>query len=468
MSEARTPLLGLCPIGKFVFSNEDAVRYKEALQARLTEWGVRYVDLEGVLEHGLIRDQAHVDIAVAHLREAGVSCLFVPHCNFGTEGAVGMIGRKLGVPVLLWGPRDEAPLPDGTRYRDTLCGMFASSKVLHKLDVPFSYIENCRLDDPPLRQGVERFLGAVNAAEPLRTGMRIGHIGQRIDFFWTTIINESELLERFHVEVLPLDMVRFIDAVLDRAKQGWNQYEKEAAECRAKFDIQNWDDDDTPLINNLALRDQMLAMREEHGLDAFALESFPSLPAALGGIQSLGTSMVSDECPVGGESDICGAISNVLIERANLNRGPAWLADLTVRHPEDDNGILLWHGAAPLSMRAPEATVRLAKHWILPSPLSGMGHFALKQGPITVARFDGDRGEYRLAVGQGRSMNGPDTLNNYVWMKVDDWPRWERTLMQGPFIHHAAMLYAHCADALVEACRFVPGLEPVRLDRASD
>ena len=95
-----------------------------------------------------------------------------------------------------------------------------------------------------------------------------------------------------------------------------------------------------------------------------------------------------------------------------------------------------------------------------------MTHFPLREGPITIARFDGDRGEYQLAVGQGESMDGPDTQNNYVWMKVDDWPHWERTLIQGPWIHHTAMGYGHCAAALVDACRFVPGLEAVRLDRA--
>ena len=130
----RKPLLGLCPIGKFVFSNADAVRYKNLLQQRLAEWSVRTVDLEGVLEDGLVKDQSHVDVAVEHFRRAGVDALFMPHCNFGTEGAVGMIAKRLGVPTLLWGPRDEAPLPDGTRLRDTLCGLFASSKVLHKLD----------------------------------------------------------------------------------------------------------------------------------------------------------------------------------------------------------------------------------------------------------------------------------------------------------------------------------------------
>jgi L-fucose isomerase-like protein len=460
----KGPLLGLCPIGKFVFSHEDAVRCKTGLQARLRQWGVRFVDLEGVLPDGLVRDQAHVEPAVRHFQAAGIEALFVPHCNFGTEGAVGMIARKLGVPALLWGPRDEAPRPDGTRLRDTLCGTLASSKVLGKLGVPFSYVENCRLDDPPLRQGLESFLRAAHAANALRRGLRIGQIGQRIDFFWTTIVNESELLERFRVEVRPLDMVEFIRAARDRAERGRSGYEREAAALRREWVVEGFADDG-PLVNILAVRDQMLALIAEHGLEALAVQDFNSLMDSMGAYCVLANGMVSETCAVACESDIHGAVSAVLLRRAALDARPVFLADVTVRHPENDNAVLLWHAGAPPSMRHPEARVRLGTHWILPSPLAGMPHFRLQDGPITIARFDGDGGSYQLAVGQGRSTAGPETLNNYVWMEVDDWPRWERALIAGPFIHHTAMAYQHLGDALVEACRYIPGLEPVRLDR---
>ena len=125
--------LGLAPIGKFVFSHEDALRYKNRIEDKLKKWGLSYVNLDDVLKDGVVRSQADVDPVVAHFKKTGVEAVFMPHCNFGTEGAVGMIGAKMGLPVLLWGPRDEMPLPDGTRLRDTLCGLFASSKVLRKL-----------------------------------------------------------------------------------------------------------------------------------------------------------------------------------------------------------------------------------------------------------------------------------------------------------------------------------------------
>lgn len=463
-SRERAPLMGLCPIGKFVFSNEDAIKQKTLLQQKLRSWNVRFVDLEGVLEDGLVKDQKQVGPVVEHFRKAQVDCLFMPHCNFGTEGAVGMIARELGVPVLLWGPRDEAPLPDGTRLRDSLCGLFASSKVLHKLGIPFTYIENCRLEDAALKEGVDCFLRAANVAGVFRKGPRIGMLGQRIDFFWNTIINESELLERFRVEVLPLDMVTFIAKAKKRAVQDARRYEVETKELSRTIAIEGYPDAKT-FHNVLAVRDEMLALAGEHGLAGLAVQDFMSLVDAMGTYCFFANSLVAEELAVGEETDIHGVISGILLNRVAFDSTPSFLTEYTVRHPENDNGVLLWHVGAPPSLCHPSDRIRLGHHWILKSPLAGMPHFRLKDGPLTVLRFDGDHGDYRLAVGEGHTVDGPHTLNNYAWMEVDDWPRWEKTLMESPFIHHTAMLYGHHGKALVEACKYIPGLTPVCLNR---
>ena len=51
------------------------------------------------------------------LRQKKIDGLFLPHCNFGTEYECARLAKELGVPVLLWGPLDERPEPDGTRLR---------------------------------------------------------------------------------------------------------------------------------------------------------------------------------------------------------------------------------------------------------------------------------------------------------------------------------------------------------------
>ena len=90
----RQMLLGLCPIGKFVFSHEDAMRVKGEIQERLRRWQVSWVDLEGVLPDGMVRDQKHVEPAVWYFQDKRIDALFIPHCNFGTEGAAAMIAKQ--------------------------------------------------------------------------------------------------------------------------------------------------------------------------------------------------------------------------------------------------------------------------------------------------------------------------------------------------------------------------------------
>ena len=456
--------LAYCPIGKFVFSHSEALRYKLALHEMLERLNIPFCSLEGVLPDGIVRSQSDVNTVVEHFRKENVQGVFMPHCNFGTEGAVGHIASKLGVPVLLWGPRDEAPLADGTRLRDSLCGLLASSGVLRKLGIPFTYIENCEIIDPKLEKGILDFAGAINVADVFRRGIKIAHIGQRIDFFWSTIINESELLSRFNVEIQPVDMVEFIKSAKSRACSNRSLYMDELAGLRKDIDIEGFDTDE-PLLNILAVRDEMLSIAEGLGVEGLAIQDFMSLVDEMGAYCFYSNSAVSDRYAVGCESDIHGAISCVIANRVAMGNSASFLADMTIRHPERDNGVLVWHAGAPLSMQHPDSRVRLGHHWILPSPLSGMPHFRLKDGPLTLLRFDAANGDYLLAAGEAESTDGPYTQNNYVWAEVNDWPTWERQLIDGPFIHHMAMVYGHYADALNEACKYIPGLKSVQLGK---
>ncbi len=359
--------MGLCPIGKFVFSNQDAIRVKNEIKAKFIALKIEFLDIDNIIPDGLVKDQSQVPIVDEHFKKADIDCLFIPHCNFGTEGAAGMIAKKLAVPTLLWGPRDESPLPDGTRLRDTLCGMFATSKVLHKLNVPFTYIENCRLDELQFDRGLDMFLRAAAAANVFRKGIKIGQIGQRIDFFWTTIVNESELLERFNIEILPIDMVEFIRNVRDMVAKNNGHYKKQVSEVRSYFEIKDVTDQSLSFI--CAMRDHILELAKKYELDGFAIQDFMSLVDEAGAYCFLANSMVGEDIAISCESDIHGAISSILLQKVSLTNAPVFLTDVTVRHPDDDNGVLLWHAGAPLSIKHPQSQVRLGHHWILPSPL---------------------------------------------------------------------------------------------------
>ena len=136
------------------------------------------------------------------------------HANFGTEYVCARLARELGLPVLLWGPRDERPEPDGTRLRDSQCGLFATGKVLRRFQVPFTYMTNCRLTDPEFERGVWDFLAVCNVVKTFSI-TRILQMATRPFDFWSTMCNEGELLEKFNIQLSPIPMTELVQAVRD-------------------------------------------------------------------------------------------------------------------------------------------------------------------------------------------------------------------------------------------------------------
>jgi L-fucose isomerase-like protein len=112
-------LIGYTPTRRRIFSAEDALKYKKLIADKMTALNVEFIDIEDINEEGLLRCAEDVDAVVDKFKAAKVDALFIPHCNFGSEHSCAKVAKELNVPVLLWGPRDEAPLEDGSRLRDT-------------------------------------------------------------------------------------------------------------------------------------------------------------------------------------------------------------------------------------------------------------------------------------------------------------------------------------------------------------
>ena len=340
MANHKTPILGLCPIGKFVFSHEDASRFKGLIRQRLDRWQVRDVNLERVLPDGMVRDQKHVAPVVRHFQQQGIDALFIPHCNFGTEGAAAMIAKQCGVPTLLWGPRDEAPWK-------TAAARFALRHAGHQR----------RAQHPPravqlyrklpyrraaVRAGRCRFLRAAAVVKTVKT-MKIGQIGQRIDFFWSTIVNEAEMRERFGIQVLPIDAVNLIRSIRSRVSAERGKYQEELAQFRKWISFNHFTDEDG-ILASLAFRDLVVEIAQRENLNGLCFQTFDSFPAEFRASMCFGCSLIDDAgYPVAPESDLQGAISSVILEAAGGTDEPSFLPDITIRHPANDNAVLLWH-----------------------------------------------------------------------------------------------------------------------------
>ncbi len=207
--------LGYAPTRRSIFSAPDAVKYRGLTRQRLEELGVEFVDIDDINEEGLLYDENDRLKIVEKFKREKIDGLFLPHCNFGTEYLCARLAKDMNVPVLLWGPLDERPEPNGVRLRDTQCGLFATGKVLRRFQVPFTYMTNCRLSDPVFERGIRDFLAVCNIVKTFRN-IRILQIAPRPYDFWTTMCNEGELLEKFNIQLAPIPMPELMDAVKAR------------------------------------------------------------------------------------------------------------------------------------------------------------------------------------------------------------------------------------------------------------
>ena len=450
--------LGYMPTKRRFFSGEDAFKYKGMIRAAIGKItsDVEIVDLEGLNDTGLLATIGEAEVAAKRFVAAGVDAIFTPHCNFGCEEAVAIAAKKVNVPVLLWGPRDEAPLENGERLRDSQCGLFATSKVLQRFGVPFSYIINSRVDDPIFTEGFRRFIAAADVVKNFKNA-RIGQIATRPKDFYSVIVNEGELLERFGIQTIPLDMGKLAAEVRSQVKNPSAELKEEAEhlKCRVDFSLMT---EDAPL-KMAALKVALAKWKRDENLNAAAFQCWDQLQLEIGICPCFVNSVLIEEgFPVACETDIHGALSMLMQQSASHFSAPVFLADLTIRHPNDDNAELLWHcGAFPASLA--EGECKLNKHFVLPGNPDGVCNWKLKSGHITVNRFDGVKGKYSLFSGECEATQGPFNQGTYVYVKMQDWGKWEEKFIYGPYIHHVSCIYASLTPVMREAVRFIDGLD---------
>jgi len=467
LSEKHSVKLGYCPTRRTVFSREDSLLYKGLIRDKLTDWSVSFVDLESINDEGLLVNPEDVPKAINLFRHEGVDAVFAPHCNFGTEDAVAKVGKALDKPFLLWGPRDEAPLDDGLRLRDTQCGLFATSKVLRRFGVPFTYIVNSRLDDPVFERGLRNFLAAAAVVKAFRQ-LRIGQISTRPGPFYTVMVNEGELLAKFGVEVIPITHVDIIDSVNKKLDEQGETLSATIDEFKKKADFSKVGDEMIAKMAALKLTIQEWA--EAECLSAVAIQCWSAMQDALGIMPCfVDSELTGAGLPIACETDIHGAITAVMAQAARQGETPTFFADLTIRHPANDNSELLWHcGPFPLALKDPDSDAAVSPHYVLPTGEPGVSEWRIKGGDISVSRLDGDDGNYQLLMGHARGTTGPHSRGTYVWVEVGDWPLWEEHIVRGPYIHHVVGIHGKIAPVLYEACRFIPGIEADPVEPTED
>ncbi len=447
-----TVKIGFAPTRRSIFSAPDAIKYRGLTKEKLDELGVNYIDITDINEEGLLYDDADMKQIAEKFKAEKIDGLFFPHCNFGTEYEVARLAKELDVPVLIWAPRDERPDENGVRLRDSQCGVIATGKVLRRFRVPFTYLTSCRLEDEQFERGIRDFLAVCNVVRTFRN-MRILQISTRPFDFWSTMCNEGELLERFNIQLAPIPMPELTEAV-KAAKAENTEVAETVAYIRANMKVEIKDEE---VENVAALKVAMKGLAGKYGCQAIVIQCWNALQSELGIMPCAANSLLNDEgIPVACETDIHGAITSLLVEAAGMGATRSFFADWTIRHPDIPSGELLQHcGPWPLSIAKEKP--------VLGYPLAfehpGAVEAEAKHGAVTLARFDGDNGEYSLLLGRAEGVDGPYTKGTYLWVEVDNINRLEAKIVEGPYIHHCVGIHKDVVPVLYEACKYL-GIAP--------
>jgi L-fucose isomerase-like protein len=459
MYDNKKLVIGVAPTRRGISSNrKGAFTPKAAKECKdkiletingMKDENVEFVNIDWLNKEGIMYDVSHADEVAEYFKKEKVDAIFVPHCNFGCEEAAGRLAKLIQKPVLLWGPRDEKIGADGSRATDTQCGLFASSRLMMRYGVPFTYIENCWIWDEKFKNGFKNFISVAAVVKSFKN-MRIGQINSRPKFFTSVMYNESELMEKFGIEVVPINIATVKEKMDDILLNGQSKINEIVADIKSRIDSANVDEE--WFTRTAALKITLRELAKLNNCSGLAVECWTITLQILKVLPCFVIGELTNEgLPVSCETDINGAITSVLLSAAARGKTPSFFGEYTMRHPEDENSELIWHcGPFPYSLKKESSKAEI---------IDGRPSWEIKGGDITVARFDGDRGNYKMFAGHACGTDGPWTTGTFIWAKVDNWAKWENKFINGPYIHHVSCIHGHYGNIIKEACKYIPGLD---------
>ena len=450
--------IGLVPIRRDVTPRPGIFNWEKAeercakavayIEEHFADAHISFVDLNGINDVNVLYNEKDVDAVIDRFQREKVDAVWLIPGNFGNEEVAGMVARAMGKPVLLWGPQDDSFLPDGTRYTDTQCGLFGMSRMLQRMNIPFTYIENCRIEDPIFTEGFLKFAGVACAVKNFK-GMRVAQVGMRPKPFCSVIFNESELMEQFNIQVIPINLAVIQDKYNRILQTRQAELAAGAAQLRQMYEV---DDLTEPVVEKVyafvLLYQEIFA---EYNVSAISAECWTAMQLMVGAMPCTAYGILADMgYIIGCESDMHATLTQVLLKSLTFDERKPFLGEFTTRHPTDRNIELQWHcGPFAYSLHRKGETCKCVnmREW-----------FQVQEGHFTVARIDQDHGRYSILVEECDSAEGPYTFGTYLWAKFDDLDKLERKLIEGPYIHHFSEIEGSYTEQIKEFCKYVPNL----------
>ncbi|HAK45515.1 MAG TPA: fucose isomerase [Spirochaeta sp.] len=334
------------------------------------------------------------------------------------------LDKILHKPILLWG-LPELEYNGGKIRLNSVCGVNLNASNLYKSGIR-NYHVNIGEDID------ENWVDAIRISAVLRSA-KIGLLGYRAKGF-------------FNLGVYDLNVYNKMGVLIDHFELGeiWNrsvpedELKKRLKQLEETFEM---DELSTEQINKVAeLSVKLNSFMDDNNLSAAAIRCWPEFAADFGISPCAAMSLLQSEGRIiACEGDIEGAIS--MLAHSAVGAETPYLFDFSQVDFEEDSA-LLWHcGVAPCNLWDGKCSRSLSTYFA-----GGKGvtaDFVLKDGDVSVVRFDSAGTDYRIFLSTGTVIPMEKELRG-TYMKV----RFEKsvkdvlqTVVDNGIAHHASVVY---------------------------
>ena len=411
---------------------------------------VEFIDLEWFNDEGLMFEYNHALPISKKFRQEEIDGLFIINCNFGEEEVAAKLAQLMNVPTLIWAPLDTGLGADGVRMTDSQCGLFATSKLMQRMGITFSHIENCLVEDELFASEFKDFLAVTCMMKNWKT-MRILQLGVRPKPFTSMIYNESELMEKFGIEIMPYTTALAVQKFEEIWKTKQDVLKADVALLKKRYKLGEG------VTEELMLRSSCVTELYRELIDETEC-SFLCAETGFQWLTSMGTGsnlaigvINSEKRVVPYETDMLGGITMCLLDCATMGGEYPYFGEFTIRHPSNKNAELIWHGG---NFPYETADPSIHEPYISANGTRMSSNFEVGRGTATIARLDAIGGKYSMLLGTYEGVEGPFTTGTYVWGEFKDWSKWEKATIYGPYVHHMAEIRTDVVRRVKEFCRY--------------
>lgn len=340
--------------------------------------------------------------AALYLNSKNIDALIVISGTFHLGHLILELTKVIDKPVMLWG-LNELPYNGGKIRLNSVCGVNLNASNLYKSGKDDYYtIISDTID--------ENFLDAVRIKTALSKA-HIGVVGYRAHGFFNLDVDELNTYKKLGILVDHYELSDIYNTQIDE-KDVLNRI----SQIKNLFDVSSLSDMQVRKVAELC--EKIKVFVNKNGITALAVRCWPEFAADFGISPCAAMSILqSEDYILSCEGDLEGAIS-MLSHRAIGAEYP-FLADLSQVDLKEDYA-LLWHcGVAPCNLWDGKCVRSLDTYFA-----GGKGvtaDFVMKDGDISILRFDSARGKYRIFLQRAKGIPMEKLLKGtYVKVRFED------------------------------------------------